>query len=433
MNMKIYYRLRAKKLRTKIANNADDLKQMNDQLALYNKKIKEMSYERRLKKRGFVQTKLLPAVYKHYAKKPIIEKSVMLVYDKSFTMPDNLKQIQQELTRRDEGYKIVPFLAIKNSRFTLVKQAQNMLYYIRFTKIYARMENVVLIEYFLPLYANKPREGTHVIQLWHACGAFKKWGWATVDAKWGLDRYTMEKFPVHTNYTHVTVSSPNIAPKYAEAFNMSASDIDAYGSPRTDVFFDEKYKKRAREKFYKMHPQLKGKKLVLYAPTFRGNSLKKSFNRDLLHIEYLRSRLGDDYCIVYKLHPLVANAFELSEDYKNFAVDVSKTMEINQMLCIADMVISDYSSLIFEFSLMLRPMIFFAYDLDEYTDSRDFFYDYETMVPGRIVKTNYELADAILHAEEQFDLQRMKDFRDYFMSACDGNCTNRIIEKYIER
>ena len=182
-----------------------------------------------------------------------------------------------------------------------------------------------------------------------------------------------------------------------------------------------------------MHPQLKGKKLVLYAPTFRGNSIKKSFNRDLLHIEYLRARLGDEYCIVYKLHPLVANAFELAPEYENFAVDVSKTMEINQMLCIADIVISDYSSLIFEFSLMLRPMIFFAYDLDEYTDSRDFFYDYEEMVPGVIAKTNGELADAILNAEEQFDLERMKQFRDYFMSACDGNSTNRIIDKYIAR
>ena len=431
--MKFYYRLRAKSLRRKIADNPNSLKQMNEELSEYNKKIKDIHYERRLKKRAFLQDKFLPAIYRHYAKKPIIEKSVMLVYDKSFTMPDNLKQIQKELERRNEGYKIVPFLAIKNSRFTLIKQLQNFLYFARFTKIYARMENVVLIEFFLPLYANKPREGTHVIQLWHACGAFKKWGWATADSKWGLDRYTMEKFPIHTNYTHVTVSSPQVIPKYAEAFNMPEENIDAFGSPRTDVFFDKKYIKKAEDKFYKMHPQLKGKKLVLYSPTFRGNSIKNSFNRDLLHIEYLRARLGDEYCIVYKLHPLVANAFELAPEYENFAVDVSKTMEINQMLCIADIVISDYSSLIFEFSLMLRPMIFFAYDLDEYTDSRDFFYDYEEMVPGVIAKTNGELADAILNAEEQFDLERMKQFRDYFMSACDGNSTNRIIDKYIAR
>ena len=196
--MKFYYRLRAKSLRRKIADNPNSLKQMNEELSEYNKKIRDIHYERRLKKRAFLQDKFLPAIYRHYAKKPIIEKSVMLVYDKSFTMPDNLKQIQKELECRNEGYKIVPFLAIKNSRFTLIKQLQNFLYFARFTKIYARMENVVLIEFFLPLYANKPREGTHVIQLWHASVRSKNGvglrpiqNGVWIDILWKNSRYTL--------------------------------------------------------------------------------------------------------------------------------------------------------------------------------------------------------------------------------------------------
>lgn len=426
---KISKRIRA--LNRLIAGNAETLEGYRQEVKDLKQERYQIRYKRRLAKRKFLMGKLLPFVFRLYAKRPLDEKKVLLVYDRTETLPDNLAMVRAELERRNAGFKIINYLQQKRSRISVIKQMQNVLYYIKFTKDYATAAHIIMVEYFIPIYANKPREGSQVIQLWHGCGAFKKWGWATLDSSWGIDRYTNSLYPVHVNYSHVSVSSASVIPNYAEAFNMPEEQIDAYGMPRTDVFFDQAYKKNARKLFDKLFPQLRGRKIVLYAPTFRGNSVRRSFNKNRLYLPYLEYFLKEEYVLVYKLHPLVANAFEIPEQYADFAVDVSKTMEINQILQLADILISDYSSLIFEYALLERPMIFYAYDLEKYTNNRDFFYDYREMVPGRIVSTNYELVDAIKNAYCDFDPERMRAFKEYFMSACDGHSTERIVDKYI--
>ena len=103
-------------------------------------------------------------------------------------------------------------------------------------------------------------------------------------------------------------------------------------------------------------------------------------------------------------------------------------MEIEELLCTADICISDYSSLIFEYSLFEKPMIFFAYDLDEYFDYRGFYYDYDEMTPGPIVKDSHELIRTIKEIDAAFDPAEVAAFKEKFMSACDGKATERIID-----
>ena len=110
---------------------------------------------------------------------------------------------------------------------------------------------------------------------------------------------------------------------------------------------------------------------------------------------------------------------------------MSKTCSIEDALCGADMVISDYSSLIFEYSLFERPMIFYAYDLEEYDAVRSFYYPYEEFVPGDIVKDTEGIIAAVKKAEEDAGAGRIKAFREKFMSACDGNSTERIADYLI--
>lgn len=389
------------------------------------------SQSKKIAKRTLVMRILLPAVFKFNCMRRVNPKKVVLVYEKSFTLPDNLRMVKEELERRNDGYLIKCHLKTEKSKSRLWRQVQNLWSFMKFTADYATAGTVVLEEYYLPVYANAPRKGTHVVQLWHACGAFKKWGWATLDANWGVSREINDRFPMHIHYTHVSVSSKDIIPCYAEAFHTDPAIIHPYGVPRTDVFFEEDFKEKSQAAFYALYPQLKGKKIVLYAPTFRGNSLRKAYNANMLDLPYLQEQLGEEYAIVYKLHPLVAKAFTVPEEYENFAVDASGKIEINPLLSFADILISDYSSLIFEFALMKRPMIFYAYDLEEYVEDRDFFFDYEEMVPGRIVKDNLELVEAIQTAEKDYDEQRMEQFLAFFMSACDGKSTKRIVEEFI--
>ena len=106
----------------------------------------------------------------------------------------------------------------------------------------------------------------------------------------------------------------------------------------------------------------------------------------------------------------------------------TKELDIDKLLCVSDVCISDYSSLIFEYSLFERPMIFFAYDLDEYFDWRGFYYNYDELTPGPIVKTTEEIIDYIQHLDTRFNPSQVRAFREKFMSACDGHATDRILE-----
>lgn len=102
-------------------------------------------------------------------------------------------------------------------------------------------------------------------------------------------------------------------------------------------------------------------------------------------------------------------------------------------MCAADMLISDYSSVIFEYSLLSRPMIFFAYDLEEYDRDRSFYNKYEDFVPGPIVRDTDGIISAVRQAQSGFDSAKIENFRNYFMDACDGHSTARIAEAFMEK
>ena len=109
-------------------------------------------------------------------------------------------------------------------------------------------------------------------------------------------------------------------------------------------------------------------------------------------------------------------------------MDVTDQMRIDDLLMVSDIVISDYSSLIFEYSIFERPMIFFAYDLKDYNDWRGFYYAYDQMTPGPIFVKTEQIIDYIQHIEERFDRVQVHNFREKFMSACDGHATEKIIK-----
>jgi len=109
-------------------------------------------------------------------------------------------------------------------------------------------------------------------------------------------------------------------------------------------------------------------------------------------------------------------------------MDITKDLDIEQLLCVSDICISDYSSLIFEYSLFERPMIFYAYDLDNYFDWRGFYYNYDELTPGPIVTSTEEIIDYIQNLDTRFDKAEVHAFREKFMSACDGHATDRIVE-----
>lgn len=277
------------------------------------------------------------------------------------------------------------------------------------------------------------RKETVLTQTWHACGAFKKFGFSTAELKYGETAEEMRKYPYYGNTTYVTLSSPEIAWAYEEAMQLSEQKgcLKPTGVSRTDVFFRKSFIEAAAKRFAQCVPFVAGRKVILYAPTFRGHAAD-AVSPDCLDVEQLRQALGRDYVLVIKHHPFVKHPPAVPDSCADFAKDVTKTLSIEQLLCVSDICISDYSSLVFEYSLFERPILFFAYDLEEYFDWRGFYYDYEELAPGPVVRTNEEIIDWIRHQEERFDRARVIRFRERFMASCDGHATERILRLVLQ-
>lgn len=380
-------------------------------------------------RRNYLYKFLWPCMYAFYSLRPIDEKKVVLAYGEHYKkMPDNLCCVKAELEKR--GYTCVVINKSETapiSKKFFENEIKKFFYGKEFFKAYGNAKALFLTDYFFPAYACKPRKGQNVVQLWHGCGAFKKWGYSTADKKWGASRAVLDQTPIHNTYTHVCVSSPKVRFAYAEAFGCSEDIITPLGAPRTDVYFDKEFVASCREKLLEKFPKIGDRKIILYAPTFRGNNIKASYMENKLNTEKMREELGDEYALVIKQHPLTAKAFKI-KGQDDFVFDASKNTEIETALCAADMVISDYSSLIFEYALLERPMIFFAYDLEAYDDARSFYFDYETFVPGNIVRDGDAVIEEIKRISKDFDVEKVRKFKDDFMSACDGNSTERILK-----
>ena len=268
-----------------------------------------------------------------------------------------------------------------------------------------------------------------MVQVWHGCGAFKKFGFSTSELKFGGSRKENLKYSYYKNYDVVTVSSPEVVRAYEEAMNLPAGSgiVKPIGISRTDLFFRKEFIQQAKEKVFGKLEAAAGKKILLYAPTFRG-SVGGAQAPDALDLKKMKEALGEEYILLIKHHPVVKQRPQIPEEVQDFAVDVTDTLEIEELMCVSEVCISDYSSLIFEYSLFERPMIFFAYDLEEYGDWRGFYYDYEELTPGPVVRTTEELIRYLTHLDQEFDREQVKAFRDKFMSACDGHATDRLME-----
>lgn len=146
----------------------------------------------------------------------------------------------------------------------------------------------------------------------------------------------------------------------------------------------------------------------------------------------MQKKLCDNYVLLIKHHLHIKKRPSIPDSAKQFAFDVTNTLTIDELLASSDICISDYSSLIFEFSLSERPMIFFAYDLDDYNDWRGFYYDYDALTPKPVIKTTDEIIDYIQYIDQQFCQSAVLNFKNKFMSARDGHATERIIEKVMK-
>lgn len=368
--------------------------------------------------------KRLPGAYQEEAAKPIQENKIVFVEIRLPELTNSFKLLYDRLVSQYDFEIHVHFL-----RSSFVKKPEYEQRCEDALRDIATAKYLFLNEASNAISCVDIRPETIVTQTWHGCGAFKKFGLSTADLIFGGTREEQLKYPYYRNYTYLTLSSPEITWAYEEAMNLHDQKevIKPIGTSRTDIFYDKAFIEDSFKKLHDYMPESQGKKVILYAPTFRGR-VAKGETPDMLNVGLFHEYLSEDYVLLFKHHPLVRILPEIPSAYSSFAQDVTDSMSIEELLAVSDICISDYSSLIFEYSLYERPMIFFSYDLSEYFDWRGFYYNYDELTPGPIFSTNMEMIDYIQNIDTRFDRQRVVDFRNKFMSACDGHATDRIMD-----
>lgn len=286
----------------------------------------------------------------------------------------------------------------------------------------ATSRTIFVDNYYGFLAVTKFKKNATCIQLWHAAGAIKQFGLKDLSIenrpKKAYKRFKM----VYQRFNYVVVGSENMADIFKEGFGISKQQILRTGIPRTDFFFDSKAKEEVSETLKLQFPIIKEKKVILYAPTYRDNEMNVT---DLkMDIDIMYNELKDDYVLFLRLHPAVSAT--LDNNYPDFVFNVSTNYNINHLLVISDILISDYSSIPFEFSILNRPMIFFAYDIDEYAEKRGFWDNYDKLVPGPIVENTDDLIDVL--KLDDFDMKQINDFSNEWNRYSDGRSSEHLIK-----
>ena len=353
---------------------------------------------------------------------------VVLATAHSPKLAGNLAAIADDLAARRPEIEVI-VLAHRTTgglrgRLVAVRHAVVAGYYLATSRMF------VVDDYYFPIYVIRPRRGTTIVQTWHACGAFKKVGYSVLDKSFGMDEALARRVRLHSNYDVCLVASQAAAPHYAEAFRQPLERfVSRLGIPRTDVFFGEEQLERTREAVRQRYGLTDGRRVVLYAPTFRGDSVTDARATDDLDLEVMRATLGGDHVLLIRPHPFIRSRTTIGPDLAGFAIDVSDHPDINELMLVSDVLVTDYSSAIYEFALLGRPMAFFAPDYEAYERERGFYFDYRTGVPGPIFETTEGLAGFLRRG--QFDLDRVERFRRESFDVADGRSTARFTDELI--
>ncbi|WP_141603625.1 CDP-glycerol glycerophosphotransferase family protein [Terrilactibacillus laevilacticus] len=290
-----------------------------------------------------------------------------------------------------------------------------------FSAYHLATSKVIFIDnYFGFLASISLRHEVECIQLWHAAGAIKTFGLMDQSIKSRPTKAKKRFIQVYQKFSKVVVGSDNMAEIFMRAFGLTEERILRTGVPRTDFFYNEANHLKANVEKSKF----KGKKVILYAPTFRDGELE---HFDLhLNLQLMKEYLSEEYVLLLRLHPAIHTNLKIDKTYEAFIYNYSSWPNINELLLITDVLITDYSSIPYEFSHLERPMIFFPYDLEEYQRLRGLWDNYKNLVPGPVVFTTEGIIECLKNYKE-FNMNEIKNFSKQWNMYSKGISSQNIV------
>ncbi len=277
---------------------------------------------------------------------------------------------------------------------------------------------IVTDDYIYHLRKFKLKPEQKLIQIWYTGGALKKMG---IDGPSILSDF--DEYKTHSQYSDFCVSSEYVRQYYCHAFGLDEEVVKAVGTPRSDLIVNKDNIASNKEEICSKHPLLKNKKVYLYCPTVRiKDDVIVPFDPEIDWAR-LNDELEDDEVLIICRHPSMKEEYIKGRFYsrvKDYTFEST-----SELLAVADVIITDYSSVVFDASLMDKPMVFYCPDLEKYKD--DTYFDYDKDLPGEKTEKYDELLPAVRRAKEASFAELRSIFKEKQMGACDGKSTDRIL------
>lgn len=264
-----------------------------------------------------------------------------------------------------------------------------------------------------------------IVQLWHAAGAIKRFGWEdpTTPERSASDRRRFQA--VYDHFDEYVVGAPAMAQVFERSYRASAQRMHVLGYPRSDRLLDPNWRDQTHERVVRLAPELVDQRVILYAPTYREGV---TFTPPKGLAEALRA--DPKAKVVVKLHPALANAAEQLQRELGSQVVVAKHLSTTELLTVAETLVTDYSSVAFDYSLLpnAHSLLFYLFDLPAYQQNPGVQSDLADWLPSPMLTTNAQLAAAIT-ADEATDLTQ---FNRHWNTANDGAATTRVVRRYVD-
>lgn len=323
--------------------------------------------------------------------------------------------LEKEIASRNKKFELVFLCKKMESSLTkkseYIKYVLNMVGYMFKSMYYLATSKVCVTEsYCVPISLLKHKKELKIIQIWHASGAVKKFGYQCLDKEEGKSKDIADLMCMHKNYDYVIAPSEITKNIFAEAFNIDKKNVIKLGLPRLEYITNKKYDKS--EEIYKEYPEFKNKKVILYVPTFRkGKSI------DLTEI--LNYKLEEEYKLIIKLHPLENT--NVPEKYK-----INSKYTTYDLIKISDYIITDYSILSVEASILEKPVFLYLYDLEEYNQNRGINIDLMRELKTFTSRNFNDIMDKIKN--NTFDIKEIREYKNKYIEVETNNAIKGLAD-----
>lgn len=344
---------------------------------------------------------------------PINKNKVTFISRQSNEISLDFTMIADELKKQNNNIKTI--FMCKRLENGLLKKIGYCFHMVKQMYNIATSKVVILDSYCIPVCILKQKKKLVVIQIWHALGSLKKFGYSSLDKKDGRNSKIAKAMRMHCNYTYILTSSTFSKQFFKEAFNAKEEQMLVMNLPRVDFLKSEEEQKKMQLKFLEVYPETDNKKKnILYCPTNRKGQ-KIPLENMVKDIPF------DKYNFIAKLH-----------DGTEIIYIDGKTIQKNsnftgmELLHIADYIITDYSAIVYEASITQKPIYFYTYDYDDYQINRGTYIDYISEMPGPICKDFKQIMKLI--EENEFDKIKEEKFCQKYIENINENATKKLAE-----